>query len=444
MPPSQLESATVPDKSATIAFESIAKELKDAKPISPPEEFIHWLENVKCIKPNTVKLYKLDVGKFLKCMALIEPGKVPTLEMAYDPKSCTDFFSVLKHVVQPSTIPNFHNSLQAVRKFLRFYDRVPANFANRMEGFLTMAHVAQKGKKRDLKRKRLLLKSKGKSNVMARFYQRFYQGPIWKKVFRILKSLKSQADAKKPVKKLKKSELFLLNTVLIGACTACNYKRPGNFTRIKFGQAWNELNKAVKKFESTFPTQSMVLEGGCLDRRYFIPVVMTIDDSIKTGDYEYAVLLNPRDVYATFLYAKYARPNGPKAPCTDSLFINSRGNSLGQNLCRYLKALGNMTKIKGLSFNVLRALAETENMVEDRLPGDSSTATHHLGHSEKVRDEYYVLADRRHYIQAANRLLFACEEAGDMEPGNWDVDSEDNSKSDGDVGDNESYTDQVS
>lgn len=443
---------------STIAYESIAKELKQSKPIPPPQEFIHWLENVKCAEPNTVKLYKIDIGKFLRCMELFEPGKTPRLEMAYDSSACTDFFTVLKHIYHKSTITNFHNALQAVRKFLRFHDRVPASYASRLEGFATMAQVAQAAKKKDLRLKRQHLQSKGKSNIMTLFYRRFYHGPIWTKVFRILNRLKAQVDSKKPVKKLSKSDLYLLNSCLIGACTITNFKRPGNFTQIKFNQAWEELLKAVRKFERKFPSTSMVLGKGRLDRQFCFPAVLMIDDSVKTSNVEYAVLLHPRDVYAAFLYAKYARPNGPQPPSTESFFINSRGGSLGQNVCRYLQSLGDMTNVKGLSFNVLRALAETENMVEDRLPGSSSEATHHLGHSERVRDEYYVLRDRRHYVQAANRLLFACEEAGELKEDEEDEETdveeeedkeeteeevEEEEKTSNDDGDNHSDTNQV-
>ena len=75
--------------------------------------------------------------------------------------------------------------------------------------------------------------------------------------------------------------------------------------------------------------------------------------------------------------------------------------------------MGDSVKINGLNGITLRALMETENVLDvSNIPG-SSEVSNHLGHSAKVRSRYYVLPDRRHHIQAAERLRDKFEEIGE-------------------------------
>ena len=85
---------------------------------------------------------------------------------------------------------------------------------------------------------------------------------------------------------------------------------------------------------------------------------------------------------------------------------------------RFLKGLGKAAKIEKLCSITLRSLIETENVVTPTSDGRDKVSLH-LGHSERTRDEFYVLPDRRQIIQSANRLLFLLEEAGESDDGVW-------------------------
>ena len=60
----------------------------------------------------------------------------------------------------------------------------------------------------------------------------------------------------------------------------------------------------------------------------------------------------------------------------------------------------------------MRSLIETENVLN---MNSCASVSRHLGHSDQIRDEFYVIPDRRHMIQAANRLLYILEDAGENE-----------------------------
>ena len=90
--------------------------------------------------------------------------------------------------------------------------------------------------------------------------------------------------------------------------------------------------------------------------------------------------------------------------------------SFKQISIRFLKTLGKTAGVANLCSITLRSLIETENMATPA-PDGYSIASLHLGHTEKTRDEHYLLPDRRRMIQASNRLLFLFEEAGESDIG---------------------------
>ena len=103
----------------------------------------------------------------------------------------------------------------------------------------------------------------------------------------------------------------------------------------------------------------------------------------------------------------------PHPPKTSKLFVNSQGKSVSSNIAHYLRRMGESVKINGLNCITLRALIETENVLDDsNIPG-SSEVSNHLGHSTQTRSRYYVRPDRRHCIQAAERLLHKFQEIGE-------------------------------
>jgi hypothetical protein len=79
-----------------------------------------------------------------------------------------------------------------------------------------------------------------------------------------------------------------------------------------------------------------------------------------------------------------------------------------------MKGLGKLAGVENLCSITLRSLIETENMSSPSAKGQNDVSCH-LGHSARVRDEHYVLPDRRWMIQSANRLLFLLEEVGERD-----------------------------
>ena len=83
-----------------------------------------------------------------------------------------------------------------------------------------------------------------------------------------------------------------------------------------------------------------------------------------------------------------------------------------------MTAVGRVAGIENLCSTKLRSLIETENMISP-VSDAQKLVSQHLGHSERMRDETYILPDRRWWIQAANRLQFLLEEAGESDDGAW-------------------------
>lgn len=83
-----------------------------------------------------------------------------------------------------------------------------------------------------------------------------------------------------------------------------------------------------------------------------------------------------------------------------------------------MKTLGKAAGVENLCSIRLRSLIETENMVTPSTLAQNSVSRH-LGHSPRMRDEQYVLPDRRLAVKSANRLLFLLEEAGETNDGAW-------------------------
>ena len=83
-----------------------------------------------------------------------------------------------------------------------------------------------------------------------------------------------------------------------------------------------------------------------------------------------------------------------------------------------MKGLGKAAKIDKLCSSTLRSLIETENVATPAADSPNRLSLH-IGHSPRMRDEHYVLPDRRQMVQSANRLLFLLEEAGEEDDGGW-------------------------
>ena len=384
------------------------------KPIALPQEFITWMGEKKGLQPPTVLLYRHALVQLLKFARLRNPKYSPSLDAVWNDRLCSDFFKLVAPQYAASTVPNFHNAMQAARKYLFLADKDPRNSLKLQEGFNMMSRAAQRKKMKYIQTEKMRLRDA--PNTLKLFYQNFYRGEIWKKFFKIVNRVKKKKC------KVYRSDLMLCNSILISAITACNFKRSSDFSSIPYAQAFKEISKAVTEFRLRFPNASMKEMTGPLNRKICVPAVLMVEECSKKGYADHVVLLHPRDLLAMNMYAKHIRPNGPKAPKTDRFFVNARGRQLSTNVSSCMRLISNMTQIPDLSLTKLRRFAETENLrdsSEDEVPenariqGDVQKATAHIGHTPKSAYTYYKINDSRSVVRAANRLLFVLERAGD-------------------------------
>ena len=366
---------------------TIAKRLFEAKPVSLPPEYFKFLKEVKDHSDETVKLYKHCLGYFLRFVKLAYPSMNASFEVVWDTRISSEFLQIINLSHASSTASNYHTALKSGRKCLSFYQRQPTNAYSLEDSFKTMASVAQRRKLRDLRSRKMQLHET--TSTFADFYNKFYIGDIWDDIVALIKRVRTAVVSKTDIK-LSKLELFKLNTCGLGLLAASNYLRPGNFRKIEYEAALKALEAAYEEFTKKFPHVRMEECESPIDRAKMVPVILVIEENAKHRQRDYAVLLNPRDIWILRNYARYVRPNGPREPCTNKLFINCRGKGLGLDLSRYMQFLGKMCEIPGLSFTRLRALAETENL-RDKPEADMpnwfkliSGTSRRIGHSDQV------------------------------------------------------------
>ena len=311
-----------------------------------------------------------------------------------------------------STIVNYHNALISLRTYLKRNDICPPNFSNLLHDFRDMQAAANKQKSLYVLRRKELVKSD--STLVYLFYHRIYHNKRkFRHFYAIYDRIRSAIREGRPVQKLTRKELFFCNAFLICLLTAANFHRTGNICQIECETARIEINRARKVLQKKFPGMKLVSEDKrVLDLRYVEPAVISTDNATKKGGIVKFVILNPRDIDAVSLYIKM-REFLPHPPKTSKLFVNSMGNSVSSNIAHYLQRMGDSVKINGLNCITLRALMETENVLDDSNTPGSSEVSNHLGHSAKTRSVYYVRPDRRHCIQAALRLLHKFEDIGE-------------------------------
>ena len=301
---------------------------------SPPSDWVEWLSRTKQISPSTVKLYAHHISQFLGFAELIFPSRPPSILFAWNLQFCQEFLEVIKDIVNTSTFQNYHSSLTSVRRFLAKQNKRPENYADINDEFSEMRVAGQRKKAKYLRKQKAVL-----LNANTNLLRRFYCDVIHNKFFwRLFDSMVEQSqraiESKKRVPKFSKGHLFFANAFIIALMQSSNFKRSGNYAEIKCAEARKKLEKAVVKFETKFPEREFCPEERRLDRRYCVPAVLMAKDGRKKDEVEWFVILNPRDVLAVFLYVDFIRPYGPRPPKTDSLFVNSQGESLGYNVSR--------------------------------------------------------------------------------------------------------------
>ena len=377
-----------------------------------PGGLIRWWEKSRGLQPKTVLLYRHPVSQFLSVMKILDPSRAPSLKSVWNLELCQLFFQIMSELVCESTLVNYHNALISVRLYLKRNNICPANFSNLLEEFRDMQAAANKRKRSYVRRRKELVQSD--STLVYLFYHRIYHNKRkFRRFYAIYDRIKLAIREGSPVQKVNRKELFFCNALLISLLTADNFHRTGNICQIECEAARVETKRARKVLQKKFPGMKLVSEDErILDRRFVEPAVISVDRGTKQAATVKFVILNPRDIDAISAYIKM-REFFPQSPKTSKLLVNSRGKSVSSNITHYLRRMGDSVKINGLNCITLRALMETENVLDvSNIPG-SSEVSNHLGHSPQVRSQYYVLPDKRHHVQAAERLRYKFEEIGE-------------------------------
>ena len=389
-----------------------AKKLAEVKLSPPPPGWISWLEKGKCIKSNTIKVYSHIASQFLAVMKITNPNKPASIKMAWDRGLCTHFFSTMSLTVCASTIVNYHNALIAIRAYLKRVNQAPDDFYNIMEDFKGMLQNAVKQKNIYIEQRKEL--KEGHQGMLWLAYNRIYHNLKYVRRFYKIADRFKKGNLKAGehyVDPLTREELYFCNAFLMFVLFLTSFHRPGNLAQIEFSTAKKEVLRARRKLVERFPGIDVKLNGR-VDRTRVEAAIIRVDGAMKSGGTIKFVLLNPRDQDLVTHYF-HIRENCPKPITTTKLFVNARGTSVKQNISGFIRKLGQMAKIRGLSCQMLRALIETENILEDS-PAQASVSEF-LGHKTETRKKYYELKDKRHFVQDSNRLLWKLEDIGEVE-----------------------------
>ena len=390
----------------------VAKSLGQGELLSPPSGWLTWLNKGKCIKPNTIKVYSHVGSQFLSVMKIIIPNKSPTLRMTWDLALVSFFFEVMSFTICDSTLVNYHNALVSARTYLKRVNQIPENHGSLLEDFQSMHKKAIEQKKIYINRRKE--SKQGDNSMLWHAYNGVYNNPkyvqrFYKIAYRFKKS--AMADPKRHfVEPLTPEELFFCNAIAMFLFFINNFHRSGNLGQIEFKEAKREILHARRTLLKKFPGIEVPMIGR-IDRSKCEPAVIKVDGGMKFGGVIRFVVVSPRDQDMIAQYFRI-RENCPKAITTTKLFVNARGTSVKQNVSAYIRKLGQMSKIDGLNCQMLRALIETENVLDDNPEREAVSA--HMGHSAQTRAQYYELKDKRHCVQASNRLLWKLEDIGQV------------------------------
>ena len=414
--------------SSSESVNDLSARLSKAKPVSLPEEFVNWLGTSYGLQPGSIPGYTRCLGKFLKYARLVDPKRKPSLDLVWNASLISQFFKILPELYSTTTVPNFFPPIVAARKYLSFeLDEDPANAMKLTEGLKMMANVAEGKKNRHYASERFNFKHTSKT--MKLFHKNFYIGKGWRKYFKLGQKAKEAMLAGEEFK-LSRRQMAYVNRYAMGVCAGTNCKRLGNYSLIKYRPAFKAICSAMEKFRKAHPNNNKIIKESAarVDRKRLAPTVLFIDECVKTHSPDHLVLINPRDVYALKIYAKYLRPCCPTPPQDDTLFVNSKGKQFSlADASHSFTALGKELDIPNLNVNNLRRSAETENLrdsASEDVPleyrvGMAAATSKFIGHSTATAVRSYQEQNKVTSIQIANRLLFFMEERG------HEVDSDD-------------------
>ena len=392
--------------------ERIARKLsKIVLPPAPPG-FVLWLEKGRCLREPTRILYIHCIRQFLGAMSITLPDRAPTLKMAYSTSLCGIFYDTISHLVNNSTKVNYHSALMSARTHLRRAELAPKNSGNLLEDF-------RDGMKQASKQKGIHNSQRKEDNqeswaILWLFYRRIYYGASFLRHFYTIADRFKLAEKEgQVVEPLSSKELNFCNGMVMCMLTATNFQRSGNLSLIEYEDAKCEIRRARKALSKRIKVVPIKFSERGFDRNLCEPAVIKAEGGVKNGGTIKFVVLSPRDQDLLVQYFRI-RDHFPREISTTKLFINARGHSVTKNVSAYIRKMGKLARIKKFNCQMLRSLIETENVLDNSNP-ERDGLSHHLGHSAKIRQRYYVLPDRRHCVQASNRLQVKLEEIGEIE-----------------------------
>lgn len=391
----------------------IAKKLSTTNLLPAPPGWLKWLETGKCVAKTTAKLYSHCIRQFLGVMKILAPHKSPTLKMAWNVSLCSTFLDTMANIVNRSTLVNYQNALISARTYLRRLGKAPEDATNRMEDFRDSLKKAIRLKRIHVNQRKE--EKQGSWGILWLFNRRIYYGiKLLQRFYKIADRFKLAKEENKDVRPLSRLEWNFCNGYIMLILTGTNYHRSGNLALIEYEAAKREILRARKVLGKLCAKGlSVNLNGRHFDRRQCEPAVIKVEGGTKLGGVVKYVVLSPRDQDLMVKYFRL-RDNFPRPITTSKLFVNARGDSVAKNVSSYIYKIGKMVGIKDFSCQMLRSLMETENVLDESNPERNGVSTH-MGHTTQTRQDFYVLRDSRHCVQASNRLLAKLEEIGDIE-----------------------------
>ena len=346
--------------------------------------------------------------QFLGFLQIIEPEKDPSLKSTWNLKLCSLFFDVMVLIVKETTVVNHHNALKAVRTYLEMIGQCPSNFANLNHHFNLFLQNAIRKKKLYVDNRKALLSND--TGLLWKFYRWVYHNKkFFRDFYKITDRVKDNLE-NGLLDKLNSQELFFCTALVLCVLTATNFHRSGNFALIECAEAKSEINRALKTLRKKNPDFKQ--KGRVLDKNNIEPAVLRCDGATKQKGLIWYVVPRPRDIELIGLYIKYVRKFGPKPPSCSKLLINSRGASIGQNVTYYLKRMGDIANVQGLTCLALRSRIETESFQAPEVRA-TENLSNHLGHTVETAKRYYLNKDKRYFIKASLRSLHLLEEIGE-------------------------------
>ena len=335
------------------------------------------------------------------------PNRPATLWYAWDHALVKRFFARLRTATNPSSAVNFYSALACIRLYMRLNGNRPEDYLNILTKFQLLMNAAMQ------ERSIYIAESKDSSTkevglLRAIFLRIYHSESKWLKLHKIFKRLENSGT------KVTNSELTFLNGFLGFLLLCQNGMRSGTLDQLESEPTANALTQALGEFRHQHPDEDVQNASRRLDRTKMEPAIIRVPVGTKKGKPEDVCILAPRDQEALLSYHRFIRANPPSPVTTSKFFFNSRGTNLGKDVLYYLRQIAQKEGIKAFTVNTLRHAFEVENAL-DQEPLDRSIVSAHLGHSKLIAEKFYLVRDKRHAVQASNRLLFFLENEGEKD-----------------------------